>query len=131
MICDKTTAEASSTIRDRKLSEVSIVKRDWLEIRLDDGSDYAILLKKIQGYPVKRIMKRYSEDCKPTTPGWYWAAYADGPEWLSSADDPVEPAYYSGSVWYAFDRQWREYQYGTPLFWCEMENCPTIPDGKA
>ena len=67
-----------------------------------------------------KIMKRYTEDCKPTAPGWYWVAYR--------GYTPVEPAYYSGLDW--FDSDGEGLRMSDPQFWLEMD-MPTIPEGEA
>jgi hypothetical protein len=63
-------------------------------------------------------MKRYSEDCKPEKPGWYWVAYR--------TFEP-EPAFYGGVTWH--DSDLRNDYLRNPNFWLEMEP-PEKPEGK-
>jgi hypothetical protein len=70
-----------------------------------------------------KMMKRYSEDCKPTAPSWSWTADSDY--------DPV-PAYYNGTGWYEgwYESECEVIPLSDPQFWLEMEH-PTIPEGEA
>jgi len=72
---------------------------------------------------VPKIMKLYSEDCRPTAAGWYWIADSDY--------DPV-PAYYNGTGWYEgwYESECEVIPLSDPQFWLEME-LPTIPEGEA
>ena len=64
-----------------------------------------------------KMMKRFSEDCKPEAAGWYWVAYRG-----------YEPA---PEFFVGFESESRNETIWSPLWWLEMENRPTIPEGEA
>jgi hypothetical protein len=66
-----------------------------------------------------KMMKRYSEDCKPEAAGWYWVAYR--------GYEP-EPEYFDGFTW--FESESGNETILDPLLWLEMDP-PTIPEGGA
>ena len=99
-------------------------KEMWMSRKLHNDS-----LERIAEAAKKpRIMKLWTDDCKPEKSGWYW--------WCYYANKTPIPAYYETTrdgygQWFDSNcNEWTPKSYKRPIYFLELEPIPILPEDK-